>query len=110
MLLIEFVDFFKEVLIMQSNNYQNCSKLIMYNNDPYLFGVLVNLLKMNTNGFSHNTMSLQQWLKSGSVRVKAPVTPELPDPSKRYIFAKLQTRSQNLNYNNGSFHPNATRL
>jgi hypothetical protein len=47
MLLIEFVDFFKEVLIMQSNNYQNCSKLIMYNNDPYLFGVLVNLLKMN---------------------------------------------------------------
>ena len=40
--------FFKEVLIMQSNNYQNCNKLIIYNNDPYLFGVLVNLLKMNT--------------------------------------------------------------
>jgi hypothetical protein len=37
-----------EVLIMQSNYYQNCNKLIMYNNDPYLFGVLVNLLKMNT--------------------------------------------------------------
>jgi hypothetical protein len=42
------VGFFKEVLIMQSNNYQKCNKLIMYNNDPYLFGVLVNLLKMNT--------------------------------------------------------------
>ena len=26
-------------------------------------------------------MSLQQWLKSGSVKVKAPVTPGLPDPS-----------------------------
>jgi hypothetical protein len=36
------------VKIMQSNNYQNCNKLIMYNNDPYLFDVLVNLLKMNT--------------------------------------------------------------
>ena len=44
-------------------------------------------------------MSLQQWLKSGSVKVKAPVTPGLPDPSKRYVFAKLHTRSQKLNYN-----------
>ena len=26
-------------------------------------------------------MSLQQWLKSGMVKVKAPVTPGLPDPS-----------------------------
>jgi hypothetical protein len=26
-------------------------------------------------------MYLQQWLKSGSVKVKAPVTPGLPDPS-----------------------------
>jgi hypothetical protein len=73
------VGFFKEVLIMQSNNYQNCNKLIMYNNDPYLFGV-------QKNGFSHHTMSLQQWLKSGSVKVKAPVTPGLPDPSKGYVF------------------------
>jgi hypothetical protein len=24
------VDFFKEVLIMKSNNYQNCNKLIIY--------------------------------------------------------------------------------
>jgi hypothetical protein len=29
-------------------NYWLRNKLIMYNNDPYLLGVLVNLLKMNT--------------------------------------------------------------
>ena len=51
-------------------------------------------------------MSLQQWLKSGSIKVKAPVTPGLPDPSKRYVFAKLHTRSQNLNYN--SLHSTGT--
>ena len=63
--------------------------------------LLIEQLVINTekNGFSHNTMSLQQWLKSGSVKVKAPVTPGLPDPSKWYVFAKLHTRSQNLNYN-----------
>ena len=32
------------------------------------------------------TLCLQQLLKSGSVKVKAPVTPGLPDPSKGYVF------------------------
>ena len=32
------------------------------------------------------TPCLQQLLKSGSVKVKAPVTPGLPDPSKGYVF------------------------
>jgi hypothetical protein len=31
-------------------------------------------------------MSLQQWLKSGSVKVKAPVTPGLPDPSVNILI------------------------
>ena len=32
------------------------------------------------------TQCLQQLLKSGSVKIKAPVTPGLPDPSKGYVF------------------------
>ena len=32
------------------------------------------------------TPCLQQLLKSGSVKVKAPFTPGLPDPSKGYVF------------------------
>jgi hypothetical protein len=51
--------------------------------------LLIEQLVINTkkkNGFSHSTMSLQQWLKFGSVKVKAPVTPGLPHPSKGYVF------------------------
>ena len=51
--------------------------------------LLIEQLVINTekkNGFSHSTMSLQQWLKSGSVKVKAPVKLGLPDPSKKVCF------------------------
>ena len=54
--------------------------------------LLIEQLVINTdkkNGFSHNTMSLQQWFKSGSVKVKAPVKPGLPDPSNRYVFYRF---------------------
>ena len=71
--------------------------------------LLIEQLVINTekNGFSHNTMSLQQWLKSGSVKVKAPVT-TIMIRQKGMFFAKLHTRSQNLNYNSlyskGTWH------